>query len=339
MEKINVAVTGVGGGVGQSIIKCLASPKYRLIGLDADFEATGLYGVARAYVIPFASDEHYIDALLKICKKEKCQFLFPGLDTELLKLSQHRSQFQVVGTTIIVSSPDVVRIADNKFETYEFLKSHGFPAPATIFLEDYLLRKKSLHFPLVIKPIRGGSRSVGVSIVPDKHTLQSLVSQKKINNPQDFLLQEYIDGEEYTCGTVNADGECFGTIIMRRILRDGDTYKCFVVRNKKIEKLVIKLMQTLQPFGPCNVQLRLKQETPYVFEINARCSGTTAARAYAGFNEPKMMTDYLLTGVMPKFTIQNISILRYWKELIVQSREISEMRLKKRIIQKKDRNL
>src|SRR3989338_5522657 len=125
MEKINVAVTGVGGGVGQSIIKCLASPKYRLIGLDADFEATGLYGVARAYVIPFASDEHYIDALLKICKKEKCQFLFPGLDTELLKLSENQNLFHSIGTRVVISSPEVIQIADNKLETYRLLKSLG----------------------------------------------------------------------------------------------------------------------------------------------------------------------------------------------------------------------
>jgi carbamoyl-phosphate synthase large subunit len=112
---------------------------------------------------------------------------------------------------------------------------------------------------------------------------------------------------------------------MRRILRDGDTYKAFVERNTVVESAVLAIVGALKPFGACNVQLRVRNGEPFVFEINARCSGTTAARALAGFNEPKMIADYLLHNIAPSYTIREITILRYWKELAVSNARIEQL--------------
>jgi carbamoyl-phosphate synthase large subunit len=120
--------------------------------------------------------------------------------------------------------------------------------------------------------------------------------------------------------------ECKGVIVMRRILRDGDTYKCFTDFNPVIESEVRKIVEHIKPFGTCNVQLRLKDRIPYVIEINARCSGTTAARTLCGFNEPKLIADYLLKNIEPKFQIKIQSILRYWKEIIVENDTITELK-------------
>jgi carbamoyl-phosphate synthase large subunit len=106
---------------------------------------------------------------------------------------------------------------------------------------------------------------------------------------------------------------------MRRILRDGDTHKCFTEINEKIEQEVRLVVDTIKPFGACNVQLRVKDGTPYVFEINARCSGTTAARSLSGFNEPRMIADFLLKGIEPTYKIKEQTILRYWNELVIEN--------------------
>lgn len=111
---------------------------------------------------------------------------------------------------------------------------------------------------------------------------------------------------------------------MRRILRDDDTYKCFIEKNDVIEKEVRRIVEVIKPFGACNVQLRVKNGKPYVFEINARCSGTTAARTLSGFNEPKMITDYLLKGIEPSFEIKEQTILRYWNEIVVDNQTVEE---------------
>lgn len=333
MKKNKIAVTGAGGGVGQSIIKALNQTDYEIVGMDADSLATGLYSVPIAYKIPKISDPSYIKALLQICTQQECRLLFPGLDTELSVLSQHAELFKKVGTTVIVSRPEVIEVADNKFLTYKELSRNNIPVPKTFILNDYLSNARDIKFPVVIKPLINGSRSFGVSTIYSFKELEWLASKKDFKT-KDYVIQEMLEGDEYTCGTVNMDGKCWGVIAMKRVLRNGDTYKCFTDYNKDIENTVFKIMAVLKPFGACNVQLRLQNGIPVVFEINARCSGTTGARALAGFNEPKMVADYLLYATKPLFKIKKVSILRFWQELLVENEQIDELEKERKLINK-----
>jgi carbamoyl-phosphate synthase large subunit len=313
-------ITGVGGGVGQSILKCLQDTPYRLIGVDSEPLGTGLYTAAKAYQVPYASHPTYIDRMVSICKKEKCNLVFPGQDAELPVLSHYSQRFTEEGITLVVSKEDVVQIADDKLLTYQFLSRHGFDVPQTLPLTEDVLN--NLLFPFIIKPQKGGARSRGVFIIKDENEFRWRASIVEANN---YVAQEYISGDEYTCGSINFDGCCHGTIVMRRILRDGDTYKAFVVKNPVIESYVKAVAEKIKPFGACNFQLRLKEGKPHIFEINARCSGTTYSRALAGFNEPLMIAEYLIDQKQPVYDIREISIFRYWKELVVENSRIEIM--------------
>lgn len=332
-KTVSIAVSGVGGGVGQSIVKALYGTGYKIIGLDSESLGTGLYAIPKGYKIPYANEPAFIKRTLEICSKEKCVLYFPGLDAELPFLARNIDKFKKIGTTVVVSSPEVVEICDNKLLTYQFLSKNNIPVPITFDLSDFLNNKKSLNFPIILKPRKGGARSKNVFLLRKQTDLNMVLAYKNLSI-DNFIVQEHIEGDEYTCGTINLDGQYLGTIIMRRIIRDGDTYKCFSVKNEIIEQEITKLMNILKPFGACNVQLRLKNEKPYIFEINDRCSGTTAARALAGFNEPKMIADFLIYGRNPKFKIKEMSFLRYWKELVVENTKIKDLETKKYIINK-----
>lgn len=315
-ESIKIAVTGVGGGVGQSVIKSLYKSPYSLVGLDGESLGTGAFAVPQSYRIPYANSEDFIDALLAICEKEECRLIFPGLDAELRPLSLARDRFAAIGTTVVVSDPEVIEISDNKLVTYEKLTSYGIAVPVTMNLAIFIEKPVPVQFPLILKQQVGGARSKNVFIIRSADDLSQFLDRKDISFT-DYVLQEYIEGDEYTCGSVNVGGECKGVIVMRRILRDGDTYKCFVEFNSRIEDEVRKVLTAIQPFGACNVQLRVKDGQPYIFEINARCSGTTASRTLCGFNEPLMVADYLLHGKEPIYNIKKMNILRYWNEMAI----------------------
>ncbi len=312
-------VTGVGGGVGQSILKALAGTTYRVVSVDSEELAAGLYASPIAYKGYYASDPHFVDRLLEICRKEECGLIFAGHDAELLPLSEHAERFKAEGTIPVVSSTEVIQTCDDKLATNAFLKQHGFHVPETWRLNEFT----TFHGPVVLKPQRGGARSRGVYVA---HSSKAVGIYRQLVDPDNYIVQEYIGGDEYTCGSVTLGDKCAGVIVMRRILRDGDTYKAFVERNPRLESFVHEIVETLKPFGACNIQLRLRNGEPFVFEINARCSGTTAARALAGFNEPGMIADYLSKHIAPVYSIREISILRYWKELVVPNSRIEEMR-------------
>jgi len=316
----SILITGVGGGVGQSIIKCLQGTGYRLIGADGDILGAGLYAVDHAYTIPYAAKADFVERLLEIAKAEECSMLFPGLDAELLPLARATDRFTSNGVCAVVSGPDIVAICDDKLATAQFLTSHGFPAPMTGLLSEPI--PGGMPFPVVLKPRRGGARSHGVFVAQNA----AEVDMHRASLPADnYVVQEQIVGDEYTCGSVNFDGRCMGVIVMRRVLRDGDTYKAFVVKDAPLTDFIEAVATRLKPFGACNFQFRLRDGTPYIFEFNARCSGTTYSRALAGFNEPLMILNYFLHGERPSFDIREITVLRYWKELVVENIRVAHL--------------
>lgn len=321
-ESGSVLVTGVGGIVGQGLIKCLMTSPYPVVGLDASEMAAGLYAVKKGYLVPPSKDPAFIDRLLEICAAESVRYLFLGLDMELPIISRVAARFRKAGVIPIVSTPSVIDLADDKLETVRFLQSQSLPAPRTSDLADGYFRE--FGFPLVLKPRRGGSRSQGLFIVANEQELQYRLGMIDRSN---CVVQEYIEGEEYTCGTINFDGKCHGVMVMRRTLRDGDTHKAYVVRDTVIETHVRKVAEILKPFGPCNFQLRLRDGIPYIFEINPRCSGGSYIRALAGFNEPLMTLDFLEHGMTPAYEIRPVSIFRYWKEIVVDTQKVEEVRL------------
>ena len=320
---MNIAVTGVGGGVGQNIIKSLEYSDYNVVALDADHLAAGLYISKTAYLIPYANNDNYIPKLLEICKNENISLLFPGSEPELMPLSLNRHLFDKIGTKVVVSRPEVIIISENIQLAFEHLMRSGVNVPITFLAEKFNPNKES--YPFVLRQKVGGARSKNAYLI--RNSIEWEAALKKIESDiSSYIIMEYIEGDEYTCGSINLNGSCEGVIVMRRILRGGETYKCFTIKNDIIEEEVRKILEVIKPFGAFTVELKLKDGKPYVFEVIARCSGTTAARACSGFNEPKMIADYLLKGIKPEYSFKEQTILRYWKELLVENDLIAELK-------------
>jgi D-alanine-D-alanine ligase len=65
-----------------------------------------------------------------------------------------------------------------------------------------------LGFPLVVKPVSGGS-SVGISIVKDKKSLGAAL-KSAFKEDSRVMVQKYVTGREFTCGLLEgADGKPF----------------------------------------------------------------------------------------------------------------------------------
>jgi carbamoyl-phosphate synthase large subunit len=224
------------------------------------------------------------------------------------------ARFLEIGTTPIISDPNVITLSDDKWELYKFLQLNRFPHIQSALSIDEA-KAKGIKLPWILKPKAGGCRSKNVFQCNKESEAKCLV-----DSGDEYIIQEFIDGDEYTCGSVTFEKQVLGTIQMRRTLRNGDTYKAFVEGVPPITVLLDKLLPKIDPFGPCNVQLRMRGNVPYILEINARCSGTTAARALAGFNEPLMICNHLLNRKV-SHDIKDVAIFRYWNEVVVDKRE------------------
>ncbi|WP_210455354.1 ATP-grasp domain-containing protein [Vibrio crassostreae] len=310
---ITVLVTGAGGGVGQGIIKAIKlinDLDVKVIAADMSPLAPGLYGGSEALLVPSASSNNYFDIISKICKENKINYYFPGTDVELLKAADFASElYKKCQTETAVCPKHVIKIADDKYLTYKFLVDNGFDAPMTQFPQDIDLN--SLQYPVIIKP-KVGCRSIGVYKV---NNIQE--AKAAIDSVDDPVIQEYLDGDEFTCTVVGVKNKISDVLCLKRDLRAGDTYRAFPEKNAVIENYVKALALKLGIYGSCNFQLRFVDGVPKLFEINSRSSGTTPFCAQLGFNPIEFYLKSRLDIPYQSNINYDAMVLRHWTEVVV----------------------
>ncbi len=81
----------------------------------------------------------YIDDLLTVCIEDKIDLVIPTIDTDLLVLSENKEKFETLGTKVMISAPDMIRICRDKNNTSQFFVDCGLHAPMPV----KSLRRKS----------------------------------------------------------------------------------------------------------------------------------------------------------------------------------------------------
>lgn len=314
---MKVLVTGAGALLGQGILRSLRRSTLdpEVVAVDPNPLSAGLYWADRAHLVPPAGDTTYIEALARVLDQERPDAVLVGTDVELAPLARARTELETsFGTAIVVSSPEAVEIGDDKAATAAFLQRNGFAAPRTVERRDSATLVEAVGYPLIVKP-RRGARSLGVSLV---HTHDEL--DHALATTPDAVVQEYVGepGQEFTAGTLCFSGICDDVIVLRRDLRDGNTYRAWTHRDDTLEKTVAEMAMALDPFGPANFQFRLRDGEPVVFEINVRFSGTTPLRAHAGFNEVERTLRRVVLGEdLQPAMLRDVVVLRHWSETVL----------------------
>lgn len=335
-KKINVLITAPSGGsVGEQVFEALKMSKltYYIVTTNVEPNKNGLYEADKGYIVPLATDRSYISRLLWICKKEKIRVIIPGSSPELDVIAKNRAKFEEKNILVLTNDLKVVELCQDKLRTMEFLKNQGLSYPKFEILKKAVL-PLGFHFPVVIKPTKGGGGSRNVFLLQDNEDLKYYYRfyQKQGLIP---LIQEYIGDatEEYTVGVLtDFEGKLLGSIVLKREVK-GDlsvrtevkSYKDpkkslvlssgfsqgFVDDYPKIKDYAEKVALALGSRGPLNVQCRKTKEAVYTMEINPRFSGTAAIRALLGFNEPDTLIRRHLLG-------EKIGKLSYKKGLVLR---------------------
>ena len=315
-----VLITGAGAVLGQEIFQSLkytcCLPDLFIGFTDPSPHAVGLHWADSSHLLPLADHDDYIDILVDILKENSYQVLIPGTDVELPKISRFRDYIESMsGCKVIISPSSIIDIANEKYLTSVFMEENGFLPPKSWSLESLSSEHiDDLPYPLIVKP-RDGARSKGVVRVECPSELTHALSLT--NFP---VVQECIgsNDDEFTAGTITFDGKCFGSILLKRTLRDGNTWTASVDNDESLQYAVARIAETLNPFGPCNFQFRLDQYgNPRVFEINARFSGTTYMRTLAGFDEVAMCINYALNGIIPNENLNKFKELFFMRSFAV----------------------
>lgn len=327
MTTLNVLVTGAGGPLGQSIMKAArhASLACRLVATDRHPLSVGFHWADAHYLLPSAEEPDYLSRLAAVCREERINAVLIGSEGEMQVLAGAKEAFErETGAQIIVSAPEVLRVSTDKWQTVRFLGAHGLDFPPSALPDDLEQLEALLAdrgFPLIVKP-RHSSGSKGLFKVHNRQELACALQM--VHRP---VVQEYLqpDDQEYTTAVFVDDlGRPQGSIVMRRELAAGLTYRAWVEDNPTVAEAAQAVAGALRPMGPCNVQLRLTGRGPVPFEINARFSSTTSMRACFGYNEVEMALRCFVLGerVAPPRPQRGVA-LRFWEELYLHELAVS----------------
>lgn len=330
MKKLHVLVTGAGALLGQGILRCLRmlDRPLHIVTADPDCRAPGHWIGDAAYLVPMAGAADYLERIEEIIAREAIDLLFVGTDVELPVLSRERRRLEGLnGTKVVVASPEVVEIAEDKWLTVGFLQQYGFPyARSALSSQPGAVSAlvETVGLPLISKP-RCGARSVGLQLIDDLAMLAALCKTRP-----DLIIQERIsdaDGE-FTAGCLVTDGRCRSVVVLKRDLRDGNTIRAYSDPDyQRFAPFLGRVAETLGVDGPCNFQFRIRDRQPVIFEINARFSGTTPIRAIFGHNEVAALVNLYADGIVPPpATLRNGAVFKTWSDIYVDSRQVEMLR-------------
>ena len=289
------------------------------MGTDVSPLCSALQLCDKPFIVKPTGHRDYIRELLRIVRENRVDLLVPTVDLDLKTLARNRQKFAGEGCYVLVSSPDVVDICQDKRKTFRFLGENGFDTPLTMEPRDALNAKK-LRFPCFLKPWDGYA-SRGNAVVHNKKELEFYSG--KVPN---CIVQEYIPGTEYTCDIfVDFDMRARCVVPRKRIeVRGGEVSKGQTVKNSRIMKQAAKLVELLGAGpGVITVQLFLDKQRKIKFiEINPRFGGGVPLSIKAGANFPKWILQQLLgRKINVRFDgfTDGLIMLRYDGEVWVQT--------------------
>ncbi len=275
----NIMVTGCGGDIGFGIGKILKSTAFaeKLIGCDVHEAHPGFLVFDQCEILCRADHPDYLEQLSIMLDKHRIDALIPMSEAEIRLLHQLRLNGSLNGTPVIIPNETALEIGLDKLKTANFLKENHLSYPWTKLVKE----GEPEAYPCIIKQ-RAGSGSKGFGIVQNPEECAYL--RRKY---PDSIFQEYLypDDEEYTCGLYRTAGGETRCLTIKRKLGGGHTIYGEIRSLAAMDELLNVIAEKLGLQGSINVQLRLTEKGPVVFEINPRFSSTVVFRHLLGFQD------------------------------------------------------
>lgn len=279
-----ILVTGVGAAAGIAAAKHLLKNKHYVYGVNCLEYSAGFNMVDDYSVVPYAIDKSYITELINICKKNNIEYLIPTVDEELPKISENRDKFEQIGVRVLISSPSTIESCLDKYKFYESLYDASVKV-AKAWKFDSDIELENIKYPLIAKP-RTGRGGRGIYIINSNYDLKYIEGIEK-----KYILQEYIEGIEYSVDTLSdLKGNCLVAVPRSRLeIKGGVCWKGKIEKNVLIVDEAKKAVEKLGIVGPACLQLILgKDNSINIFEVNPRIGGTVSLSINAGVDIPEL---------------------------------------------------
>ncbi len=313
-----VLVTGTGAtGLGWAVIQALscgdgAEDRWEITAADAHPFSVGLCLAGRAALLPWADDPGYLDAVKDLIAAEEPAAVIPGTEAETVILADHRDELG--GAVVVANEAALMPLMRNKRLAARRLAEMGVCAVPSYPWTDRYAAVAEYGWPVVVKPTWESSGARGVFVCCSWLDLDSLPPFLDAEHAP--AVYPYLGdcADEYSVMVLSdRDGEVIDSLVIHRelvglSLREERQHKGrrlavstgytqgTIVAHPEIQGMAEDLAKRLGSRGPLDLQLRLVDGVPHVFEVQPRFSFSAPIRASAGFNEPDTLLRNFLDG-------------------------------------------
>lgn len=313
-NKPTVLVTGIGGNVGQGILRILRQhfPHIRLVGTDVGTLTAGHHFCDAFYCVPYSYDAAYAEIMPELCRCEGVDLIIPSTDYEVFYLGKIAAKLP----QLIATPPETARLFIDKLETFRALSLAGLPFARSWLPADY----RGECSQIIVKP-REGRGSRGLHLNPPNPGIFD----------ESFMVQELLVGTEITTAFyVKRKKQLHGMITFERALSSGMTERCQVSHNfnEALQPIIAGMIAQFDLRGPCNIQSIVTSSGAVVpFEVNCRYSGTSSIRAQLGFPDVVFgVQEYLLhQEPSPPVIVASGAAIRVFMDIIYPGRDLNEI--------------
>jgi len=264
----------------------------QVLAIDASPMSAAFHASDGGFIVPVCNSEEFVPAVLELCELHNVRFVVPTIDPELPVYAAHRADFAAIGTTVAVSTPEVVALGRDKLLMHGWLSDNGFPTVQQGSVDDVLRDQDAWPERLIVKP-RFGSASLGLRVATDRAGLEAAAA-----STSELIVETVAPGIEHTIDLLaSKDGHCRCAVPRRRLeVRSGEVSKSVTVDKESLIDLGHRLCEALPgPYGALNVQVFEGPDGALrVIELNPRFGGGYPLTWQAGADFPRWMLEEIL---------------------------------------------
>ncbi len=255
----------------------------------------------------YSNELAFINDILKIIEKEKCDVFLP-IGFKSCKLASKYKRELVGHVKIAVADYEYMQIAMDKNKTNEFAEKNGIQIPKTIYsksTDDLEKVSKELRYPVVIKaPEESGS----VKYANNEYELKKLYKKVCQENEKQIIegkypqVQEYIPGEGYGFFALFNNGEPKAIFAHKRLHEypktGGPSTMAKSVCDQELKETGLKLLKALNWHGVAMVEFKKDERNGNLklIEINPKFWGSLDLSIASGVDFPYLTCKMCMEG-------------------------------------------
>ena len=259
-------------------------------------------GLDGCFIVPPISSPEYVGYLLDICRENSIDIIIPTVTLELDFMAAHRSDFENHGIKVSISSPESLKISNNKLHLFEKYPSLMPATMATTKFFDLLSFHADLGgYKKICVKLQDHCGGNGFAIVDDDKARDMTFFNRRNENryvsfdemehvmknlDKPILVQEYIEGYDYSVSVLADHGKVihicgyYGYAMSFGAIEQGE-----IKMNRSAYDIAESICNDLGLDGNACFDFRITPDGKvYLLEINPRVNASLPFVTEAGIN-------------------------------------------------------